>query len=226
MVRLPVAPFLLLTAVLFLPFPAFARADARLLTVDAAETIDHPVIGLQRTAVPIVAGFAIDTSLIGDIALAPNLGVRWAMSFGQHTVVVGARYAQFVGADVYSSLINSSVPQVKRFAPTFSGPSFYALYGYDLGAVLLQVEARYSLYQYSDLSLTGSASLKLSDAWSIVGELGGRILGVPPVRASLGVRFTGDHFGFTLGATYVGIDDPLLPAIPVLPALDLSWSFS
>lgn len=206
--------------------PARAAGDGRLLAMEAAEPIDHPVLGLQRTALPIAAGFALDTSLLGDLALALNLGVRWGAAFGDHRVVVGARYTHFVGAGVYSSIINGQQPVVKRFAPSLSGPTLYAAYGLELGALTLHAEGRYARLYYDSAGVNVAAALHLTPGWSVVGEVGYRFLGVPPLHAALGIRFVGERLSFSLGAAYVGIDDPLLPSIPVLPAVDLSWSFS
>lgn len=213
-------------ALILLAGPARAAGDGRLLAMEAAEPIDHFVLGLQKTAVPIAAGFAIDTSLLADLALAPNLGVRWGMAFGNQGVVVGARYTLFVGTGAYSAFINSQQPLVKRFEPSLAGPSFYGAYGIKLGLVTLTAEARYELLYYASAGVNGAVSLNLSEHWAVVGEVGYRFIGVPPLHAALGIRFVGENFAFSLGAAYVGIDDPLFPSIPVLPAIDLSWSFS
>ena len=64
--------------------------------------------------------------------------------------------------------------------------------------------------------------------WSIVAELGFRAMaptGTPPVRAVVGLQFTGPNLGVTAGVAYVGLSDPLLPQLPVLPVVDLSWTF-
>jgi len=208
-------------------FAAQAAGDGRLLAMEAAEPIDHVVIGLQRTAVPLFAGFALDTSLLGNIALAPNLGVRWGSKLGDHAgLALGVRYTLFVGTDLYSQFIQGQQPLVKRFDPSFSGPSAYAAFGYDLGAITLSAEARYSHFYYDAAGVNAAVQWHLSEKWAVVGEIGVHILGPPPIHAALGIRFTGDNFGFSLGAAYVGIDDPLLPSIPILPAIDLSWSFT
>lgn len=206
--------------------PAASAGNARLLAMDAAETIDHPVIGLQRTAVPIFGGVAIDTALIADIALAPNLGLRWAVALGDHRIALGARYTHFMGASLYGTAVSSLEHTVKRFEPTFSGPSFYALYGVTLGPLGLHAEVRYSRLSYDSLAANGAVAFALSKSWSIVGEVGYRILGAPSLHAAGGFRFVGDNFGFSLGAAYVGFADPMFPQLPVVPALDLSWSFS
>jgi hypothetical protein len=214
-----------LAAALALASASAQAANGRLLAMEAAEPIDRFVLGLQKTAVPIWGGFALDTSLLADIALAPNLGIRWATSFGDHRVVVGARYTIFVGQAAYSAFINGQQPVVKLFEPTFGGPSLYAVYGYTLGAFDFHVEGRYTNLSYVSAGVSGAVAWRFADGWSVVGEVGYRLLGPPPIRGALGVRFAGEHFGFSLGAAYVGIDDPLLPSIPVLPALDLSWTF-
>jgi hypothetical protein len=218
-VRAVVAAFALLASA------SAHAANGRLLAMEAAEPIDRFVIGLQKTAVPLFGGLALDTSLLADIALAPNLGIRWSTSFGDHRVVVGARYTLFVGAGAYSSFINGQQPVVKRFEPTFGGPSLYAVYGYNLGSLGFHVEGRYANLTYASAGVNGAVAWKFAGEWAVVGELGYRFLGPPPLHAALGIRFTGEHFGFSLGAAYVGIDDPLLPSVPFLPALDLSWTF-
>lgn len=207
--------------------PALAKGTARLLSTDAAEPIERAVIGLQRTAVPLGAGFALDTSLLADLALAPNVGLRWGVELGPHRLVLGARYTHFVGTGIYSSFINSQAPIVKRYEPEFSGPSFYGVYGLELGSLLLQAEGRVTLFALPYASITGAAVLSLSDSFALVAEAGTRLVGGPALRAAGGIRFTGEHFGFTLGAAYVGITDPLLPVdeVPVLPAIDLSYTF-
>jgi hypothetical protein len=204
-----------------------ARAgNARLLAMDAAETIDHPVIGLQRTAIPIVGGIAIDTSLFANIALAPNIGLRWAVGFGDHRIALGARYTHFVGSGVYGAFVTSQQHVVKKFEPTFSGPTFYGLYGVKLGPVGLHAEVRYSRLSYDSLSTNGAVAFSVTKEWAVVGELGYRILGLPQLHAAAGLRYTGKNLGLTVGVAYVGFADPMFPQLPVLPAFDLSWSFA
>ena len=71
---------------------AFNHAgNARLLASDEAAAIKKPVLGLQRSAVPLAWGFALDTSVLADAALAPNLGLRWGLEAGPHRFVIGAR---------------------------------------------------------------------------------------------------------------------------------------
>jgi len=191
------------------------------------------VIGLQRSAVALPAGFAIDTSLAADLGLLPNLGVRWAMASGPHRVVVGARYAQFVGADAYSALINALQPVVKRFNPSFSGPSGYAAYGLSLGQLTFAAELRARLMYFASGSLTAGAAFAFNESWSVVAEGGIRYLQGDPFvhdatlqpKVAAGVRLAGKGFGFLVGADYVGFNDPMFPALPVMPVVDLFWSF-
>lgn len=214
----------ILSLLLFAPI-AGATTDGRLLSMDSGEVIDRTTLGLQRSAVALPAGFAIDTSLIGDLALAANLGVRWAMATGPHHVAIGARYTQFFGAPVYSSAIAMLNPTVKQFNPSLSGPSAYAAYGIHLGQLSLTVEGRYEHLYYDAAGLNVGGSLVLGGNWWLVAEVGYRFFGQVPLHASLGVRFTGEHFGLALGATYTGYQDPQLPPLPVLPALDVFWCF-
>ncbi|MFP2910169.1 hypothetical protein ACLESD_35055 [Pyxidicoccus sp. 3LFB2] len=208
--------------------PAGVRTNtARLMTTDAAEVIDAPVLGLQRTALPLFGGLAVDTSLIADALLAPNLGLRWALAAGPHRFVVGARYTHFVGASVYSDRVESEEPAIQRFEPELSGPSFYGVYGLVLGPLLLQGEARYGHYTSDYLSFTGGAGLNFFGNWSVVAEAGVRVKGGSAFRAAAGIRYGGEGLGFGLGAAYVDLSDPALPGenLPVLPTVDLSWSF-
>ncbi|CAM4316078.1 MULTISPECIES: hypothetical protein [Myxococcus] len=225
-------------AVLLSPCLASANEDddggvrtntARLLTTDAAEVIDAPVLGLQRTALPLFAGLAVDTSMYANALLAPNVGLRWAMAASPHRVVLGARYTHFVGASVYSDVVTSGAdtPALQRFEPELSGPSFYGVYGLSLGPVLVQGEARYGLYTSDYLSFTGALAFNFAGHWSVVGEAGVRVKGGSTLRAAAGIRYGGEHFGLGVGATYVDMSDPALPgeSLPVLPVVDLSWSF-
>ncbi len=217
--------------------PSLAAAEAagvrtntaRLLTTDAAEAIDAPVLGLQRTALPLFAGLAVDTSLYANALLAPNLGLRWALAAGPHRFVLGARYTHFVGASVYSDVVTSEAdtPALQRFEPELSGPSFYGVYGLALGRLLVQGEARYGHYTSDYLSFTGAVAFNFAGHWSVVGEAGVRVKGGATLRAAAGLRYGGEHFGLGLGASYVDMSDPALPGerLPVLPVLDLSWSF-
>lgn len=217
------------------PLLAFADAEpagvrtntARLMTTDAAEVIDAPVIGLQRTAIPLFAGLAVDTSLYADALLAPNLGLRWALAAGPHRFVLGARYIQFVGKSVYSDAVTSEAPALKSFEPELSGPSFYAVYGLALGPLQLQGEARYGRYTSDYLSFTGGVGLNFAGHWSVVAEAGVRVKGGNAFRAAAGIRYGGEGLGLGLGAAYVDLNDPALPgeSLPVLPVLDLSWTF-
>jgi hypothetical protein len=226
--RRPAAAGLLLWALVALLQPAEAQAgNARLLTTDEAAVLEHPVLGLQRAAVPLAWGFALDTSVLADLALAPNLGLRWALAAGPHRFVVGARYTHFMGASLYSSIVQSQEPSVKRFEPRFSGPSAYALYGLELGPVLLQAEARHALYERAYTTLTGALALHIAERWALIGEVGVRLQDGSPLRAAAGLRYGGENFGFALGAALADLEDPLLPggSIPIVPVLDLSWTF-
>ncbi|MCE9670863.1 hypothetical protein LY474_23935 [Myxococcus stipitatus] len=216
--------------------PALASADdspgvrtntARLLGTDAAEVIDAPVLGLQRAALPLFAGLVVDTSLYADALLAPNLGLRWAKALGPHRIVLGARYTHFVGASVYSDIVESEEPSITRFEPELSGPSFYGVYGLSLGRFLLQAEARYAHYTSDYLSFTAGAALRFAGNWSFVGEAGVRVEGGTAARFGAGIRYGGEHLGLGVGATYVDLSDPAVPGekLAVLPVLDLSWTF-
>lgn len=235
----PIGAGLLLGALVALLQPAEARAgNARLLSTDEAAVLQHPVLGLQRSALPLGLGFALDTSVLADLALAPNLGLRWGLEVGPHRLVIGARYTHFVGAALVSGLVESQQPSVKRFEPSFGGPSAYALYGLKLGPVLVQAEARHSIYEITSTSVTGAVVVNFAGNWSLVGELGVRLradeTGLQPqegnaLRGAAGLRYAGDNLGFSLGAAYVDLREPMLPinggSIPVIPALDLSWTF-
>ncbi|HEY8210527.1 MAG TPA: hypothetical protein VIG99_23755 [Myxococcaceae bacterium] len=224
-------PFLLALAAI--PTPALAAGDARWVSMDAPEAIDAPVLGLQRSAIALPAGFAVDTSLMADLGLLPNLGVRWAMTGGPHRVVVGARYALFVGADVYSAAIHALQPVVKRYDPGYSGPSAYAVYGLSLGQLTVAAELRARLMTFVTGSLTAGAAFAFNESWSVVVEGGIRYLQGDPFvpaptlqpKAAAGIRLAGKGFGFLLGADYVGIEDPMFPSLPVMPVVDLFWSF-
>ncbi|WP_257453616.1 hypothetical protein [Archangium lipolyticum] len=226
----PVAAGLVLWALVALLQPAEARAgNARLLTLDEAAAIKHPVIGLQRSALPLALGFALDTSVLADLALTPNLGLRWGVEAGPHRFVVGARYAKFMGASLISDFVTSQEPAVKRYDASFSGPSFYALYGVSLGRVLVQAEARHSRYQATSTSVTGAVVINFAGNWSVVGEFGTVLREGLPLRGAAGIRYAGENLGLSLGAAYVDLTEPMLPynggRIPVIPAFDLSWTF-
>lgn len=205
--------------------------DARLLSSDEAAPIKHTVIGLQRTAIPLGWGFAVDTALLADAALAANVGVRWGVEFGPNRLVLGARYTQFLGNSVLSKFVTSQEPIVKTYDVTFRGPSFYALYGLALGSrLLVQVEGRYSNYQTVNATVTAAAVFNFAGRWSVVGELGVRINkeGLP-LRGAAGLRYGGENLGLSLGVVYADLTEPMLPVnsgkIPFIPALDLSWTF-
>jgi hypothetical protein len=209
---------------------AFNHAgNARLLASDEAAAIKHPVLGLQRSALPLGLGFAVDTSVLADAALAPNLGLRWAMEAGPHRFVVGARYTKFMGSQILSDLVASKAPAVKKLDIEFQGPSAYALYGLQLGPVLIQAEVRHWRYQSASTTATGALVLNFAGNWSVVGEFGVRLKEGYPLRGAAGLRYAGKNFGFSLGAAYVDVAEPLLPVnegrIPFLPAFDLSWTF-
>jgi hypothetical protein len=217
-----------LTLALAALLPTLALAgNGRLLTTDAAEPIDRHVLGLQRSALALPWGLAVDTSLYADILLAPNLGLRWAATTGPHRFVVGARYTHFVGTSVYSDFVSGQEPAVTRFAPQLSGPSVYAAYGLSLGALLLQVEGRYAHYVSDYASVTGAAAYNLVGRWWLIGEVGTRFVGGAALRGAAGVRYGGESFGLALGASYAGLEDPMLPdgGVSVLPVFDLSWTF-
>lgn len=225
---------LVLGALVALLPPAAAQAfnhagDARLLSSDEAAPIKHPVIGLQRSALPLGLGFAVDTSLLADAALAPNLGLRWGLAAGPHRFVVGARYTKFMGNKILGDFVTQQQPAVKNFQIDFQGPSAYALYGLQLGPVLVQAEVRH--YRYQTVSTTGTAGLVVNFAgnWSLVGELGLRFNQGNKLRGAAGLRYAGDNFGFSLGAAYADLTEPMLPVndghIPFIPAFDLSWTF-
>lgn len=222
-------------ALLLLLLPTAAQADAqggfqpgnaRLLTTDAAAVIEHPVLGLQRSALPLAGGFALDTSLYADLLLAPNLGLRWAVAAGPHRIVLGARYTHFVGASVYSSVVSSQEPAITRFEPSLSGPTLYGVYGLALGRLTVQGEARFAHFESSYLAVTGAAALNLFGAWAVIGEVGVRLEGGSRLRAAGGLRYGGEQFGLALGLAYVDLNDPVFPGgLPVAPVLDLSWTF-
>jgi hypothetical protein len=223
-----------LLCILCLSSPALAQTDetsasgnGRLLTTDAAAVIAHPVLGLQRSAVPLVGGLVLDTSLIADVMLAPNLGLRWAMESGPHRLAVGARYTHFVGASVYSSVVTDQEPALDSFEPTLSGPTVYGAYGLALGPLTVQGEARYARYESNYLAVTGAAAFHLTQTFQLIAEAGVRLKGGSKLRAAAGVRYGGEHLGVALGAAYVDIDDPAFPGggFAVLPVLDLSWTF-
>lgn len=209
------------------PAEASPSGNGRLLTTDAAAVIAHPVLGLQRSAVPLVGGLVLDTSLIADVMLAPNLGLRWAMETGPHRLVVGARYTHFVGASVYSSVVEGQEPAIDSFEPTLSGPTVYGAYGLVLGPLTVQGEARYAHYESDYLAVTGAAAFHLTQTFSLIAEAGVRLKGGSKLRAAAGMRYGGEHLGVALGAAYVDIDEPAFPGggFAVLPVLDLSWTF-
>ncbi|AKJ07903.1 hypothetical protein ATI61_107347 [Archangium gephyra] len=203
--------------------------NARLLASDEAAAIKKPVLGLQRSAVPLAFGFALDTSVLADIALAPNLGVRWGLEVGPHRFVVGARYTKFLGNQILSDFVSSQQPAVKKFEIDFQGPSAYALYGLQLGPVLVQGEVRHWRYQTNTTTASGALVVNFAGNWSVVGEFGVRLQEGLPLRGAAGLRYAGENFGFSLGAAYVDVNEPLVPVnegrFPILPTLDLSWTF-
>lgn len=217
---------------LVLSTPALA-SDGRLLISDAAEVIDAPVLGLQRTAIALPAGFAVDTALLADLLLLLNVGVRWSAEVEMHRFVLGARYAHFVGTPVYSALLNAQESQLRRYEPALSGPSFYGVYGASLGPLLLQVEGKLELMDVMTASVTAGAKFQVVEWLAVTVEAGYRVApsitdparAPQPLRAAAGLRFGGQTGQLSVGAAYVGIDDPMLGAFPVLPVLDLAWSF-
>lgn len=224
-----------LVGVLIASTPALA-SNGRLLTTDAAEVVDVPVLGLQRSAIALPAGFAVDTSLLGDLVLVLNGGLRWGAALDVHRLVLGARYSQFVGTPVYSALLNSQESQLQRYEPALSGPSFYGVYGIELGSLLLQLEGKVELMAETTASLTAGAKFQLTPAWGLIVEGGvrgypGRVETTPPpasapfLRGAAGLRFGGETGQVTLGVAYVGIEDPMLGSFPFAPVLDLAWSF-
>jgi len=215
---------------------AAPASTGRLLTTEAAEVVDVPVLGLQRTALALPGGFALDTALLADVVLLVNGGVRWGAKLDVHRVVLGARYAHFVGTELYSSLLNAQEEQLRRYEPALSGPSFYGVYGIELGALLLQMEGKVELMAQTTAALTAGAKFQLSPAWGLIAEAGirfypGREETTPPAasapsfKGAAGLRFGGETGQVTLGVAYVGIEDPMLPALPFAPVLDLAWSF-
>jgi hypothetical protein len=216
-----------LSAALAEPPEGSRSGNARLLTTDEAAVIAHPVLGLQRSAVPLGAGLAVDTSLYADLLLAPNLGLRWAMEAGPHRFVLGARYTHFVGASVYSSFIEGQEPAIDSFRPSLSGPTVYGVYGIVLGPLSIQGEARFSHFESAYLAVTGAAALRLAERFALIGEAGVRLKGGSRLRAAAGVRYGGESLGVALGAAYVDIEDPAFPGggFAVLPVFDLSWTF-
>lgn len=205
--------------------------NARLLSSDEAAPIKNFTLGLQRTAVPLGLGFAVDTALLADAALAANVGLRWGKAVGIHRFVIGARYTKFLGNDTVSGFINSQQPLIKSFSTNFSGPSAYALYGITLGSrLLVQVEGRYAQYQSAYATVTAAAVFNFLGALSAVVEAGVHI-NKPgfPLRGAAGLRYGGEHLGVSLGVAYVNLNEPLLPIndgnIPFLPAFDFSWTF-
>jgi hypothetical protein len=208
------------------PREGFRYGNARLLTTDAAAVIEHPVLGLQRSALALPAGLALDTSLYADLLLAPNLGLRWALAAGPHRFVFGARYTHFVGASVYSDIVESREPAIQRFEPSLSGPTFYGAYGLVLGRLLVQGEGRYARYEMDYAAVTGAVAFQLTEAWAVIGEVGVRLKGGSRLRAAGGVRYGGENLGLAVGAAYVSLDDPVFAeGIPVAPVLDVSWTF-
>lgn len=208
-------------------------SDGRLLISDAAEVVDAPVLGLQRSAIALPGGFAVDTSLLADLLLLVNAGVRWSGEVEMHRFVVGARYAHFLGTPVYSALLNTQEAQLQRYEPALSGPSFYGVYGVALGLVLLQLEGKVELMDVMTASVTAGGKFQLLDWLALTVEAGYRVTpsitdparAAPPLRAAAGIRIGGERGQISLGAAYVGIDDPMLGTFPVLPVLDLAWSF-
>src|SRR4051812_31909306 len=163
-------PLLLSLSAISLPAPA--AGDARWVSMDAPEALDATVLGLQRSAVALPGGFAVDTSVLADIGLLPNLGVRWAMVAGPHRFVAGARYALFVGTGAYSAAINALQPVVKSYDPRYGGPSAYAVYGLSLGPLTLAAEVRARLMTFLSGSLTAGAAFAFNESWSVVLEGG------------------------------------------------------
>lgn len=212
-----------------LPLAEAHAGDGRLLTTDEAAPIDHFVVGLQRTAVPLVFGIAADTSVLADLALTPNVGLRWATNLGPHHFVLGARYAWFAGASTVSNFVTTQEPAVTKFDPSFKGLSFYGLYGVTIGRVLVQAEVRHSRYETAFTTVTGAVVFNFAGHWGAVGEFGGKLGDTFQPRGAAGIRYAGDNFGVSLGAAYVDLTEPMLPVnsghIPVVPALDLSWTF-
>jgi hypothetical protein len=216
-----------LSAALAEPQAGSAFGNARLLTTDEAAVIAHPVLGLQRSAVPLGAGLALDTSVYADLFLAPNLGLRWALEAGPHRFVFGARYTYFVGQAAYSSFVEGQEPAIDSFEPSLSGPTVYGVYGLVLGPLTVQGEARYAHFDSDYLAATGGAALRLTETFALIGELGVRLKGGSKLRAAGGVRYGGEHLGAALGVAYVDLKDPAFSdgGFAVLPVFDLTWTF-
>ncbi|MFY0581855.1 hypothetical protein ACN28S_53060 [Cystobacter fuscus] len=203
--------------------------NARLLSSDEAAPIKHLTIGLQRTAIPLALGIAVDTSLLADIATAANVGVRWGAEWGIHRFVIGGRYTWFLGGETLSGAISEQVPEIQRVDVNFSGPSVYALYGIVLGRFLVQGEVRHYIYQNTVTTATGAVVFNIIGNLSAVGELGVRFSEGMPLRGAFGLRYGGPTLGLSLGLAYVDVTEPLLPynegRVPFLPAFDLSLTF-
>lgn len=99
--------------------------NARLLTTDEAAVIEHPVLGLQRSAVPLGAGLALDTSVYADLFLAPNLGLR--MKGGSKMRAAGGvRY----GGEQLGVALGAAYVDIED--PAFPGGGFSVLPVFDL----------------------------------------------------------------------------------------------
>jgi hypothetical protein len=205
--------------------PCAYAGDGRLLIGDSAEPIDTVVIGLQRTAVPIVPGLVVDTATLADAALALNGGLRYGQAFGSVQVVAGARWVQFVGSGVYGSWVKDHAPEVSQFDSSMHGPEAYGAIGEKLGKVLIQAQVRYQHFSSDSLTVLGGVVVPLFGDFGLVVEAGGELLHGAEFRGAAGVRYAGQHFGFSLGAAYLHLSDPLLGDFPVTPECDLSWSF-
>ena len=216
--------FLLVLCALACATTAWA-GDGRLLIGDAAEPIDTPVVGLQRTAIPLVPGLVIDTATLADAALALNGGLRYGQAFGITRVVVGARWVQFVGSGAYGSYVKGNEPAISQFDSSLSGPEAYGAFGVQLGAVLLQAQVRYQHFSSDTLTLLAGAVLRLVGNLGLALEAGGQLLNAADFRGAAGLRYQGPHFGLMIGAAYVHLTDPIFGDVPVAPVLDLSWSF-
>ncbi len=205
----------------------FQPGNARLLTTDAAAVIEHPVLGLQRSAVAAAGRLRAGHLAVSRICCwLPTSDCAGPSPPGRTGWWLGARYTHFVGASVYSDDVESQEPAIQRFEPSLSGPTFYGVYGLVLGRLTVQGEARFARFESSYLAVTGAAALNLAGAWALIGEVGVRLKGGSRLRAAAGVRYGGENFGLALGAAYVDLNDPVFPGgLPVAPVLDLSWTF-
>ena len=161
-----------------------------------------------------------------DALYTPNIGIKTVLPLSSDLrFVVGGRYLQFTGSSALESYAKQSQSMVKKFQLNFQGYNLYTGVSFRaVGSTTGHFNIQYA--NVSDSQVMNGIfgwNIPLLSSSSVALEAGYDFSNKIP-RASLGWLIYGDSFGLRLGATYVGISDPLIQ-IPLLPVLDFYWQF-